>query len=358
MGPRGGGGGQEGRLSGRQAGRGTCQHRQGHASNPGHQPHATPHDSHACRQAGGRQQGNEHQARAGSYPAQCAGTPTAALRPRLQPAGALPRAKGRWQQASTHSPSTSSRFERIEPISEVATTVYSPRCSAAMLRILRASGPARRKEQPCVCPPASPLHAACCPRLPPQLPQPTETPPPQPAHSSTTLPKVALSSPPTVSPKRTARSSVTSPKNSASGMSARKFCVTPGREGWAGWIGCGGPWRQRGVQHSRWAGGRPHPPRRQRQLHRWHQRGGSKHQAHRNKDEGGVGVGGARPDAQRHGDEHEVEQGGGEHVPDGARIGARRKCACSRRWSQGAASAGAASQPSGSHPAAQRLSHA
>lgn len=43
-------------------------------------------------------------------------------------------------------------------------------------------------------------------------------------HSSTTLPNVAFSRPPMMSPNRTARSSVTSPRNSASGMRARKFC--------------------------------------------------------------------------------------------------------------------------------------
>lgn len=63
------------------------------------------------------------------------------------------------------------------PSNDAATTVYSPCCSAAMLRII-----------------------------------------------STTLPNVALSRPPTVSPNRTARSSVTSPSSSAKGMSARKFC--------------------------------------------------------------------------------------------------------------------------------------
>lgn len=44
--------------------------------------------------------------------------------------------------------------------------------------------------------------------------------------SSTTLPKVAFSSPPTVSPNRTARSSVTSPKINAKGTRATKFCDT------------------------------------------------------------------------------------------------------------------------------------
>lgn len=43
--------------------------------------------------------------------------------------------------------------------------------------------------------------------------------------SSTTLPKVALSSPPMVSPNRRARSSVTSPSTSARGTNDRKFCV-------------------------------------------------------------------------------------------------------------------------------------
>ena len=42
--------------------------------------------------------------------------------------------------------------------------------------------------------------------------------------SSTTLPKVAFSRPPMTSPKRVARSSVTSPKTSAKGISATKFC--------------------------------------------------------------------------------------------------------------------------------------
>ena len=45
---------------------------------------------------------------------------------------------------------------------------------------------------------------------------------------STTLPNVALSRPPTVSPKRTARSSVTSPSTSASGSSAPKFSANVG----------------------------------------------------------------------------------------------------------------------------------
>lgn len=40
---------------------------------------------------------------------------------------------------------------------------------------------------------------------------------------STTLPKVALRRPPTMSPKRDARSSVTSPSRRARGMMARKF---------------------------------------------------------------------------------------------------------------------------------------
>ena len=43
--------------------------------------------------------------------------------------------------------------------------------------------------------------------------------------SSTTLPKVALSRPPTMSPKRTARSSVTSPRMRARGTSEMKFCM-------------------------------------------------------------------------------------------------------------------------------------
>ena len=43
--------------------------------------------------------------------------------------------------------------------------------------------------------------------------------------SSTTLPNVALSRPPTMSPKRTARSSVTSPRMRARGTSEMKFCM-------------------------------------------------------------------------------------------------------------------------------------
>jgi len=74
-------------------------------------------------------------------------------------------------------PSTSSRLDRIDPTREEATTVYSPFVRATMDRI-----------------------------------------------SSTTFPKVAFSNPPTVGPKRTARSSVISPRMSASGISPTMFC--------------------------------------------------------------------------------------------------------------------------------------
>ena len=43
--------------------------------------------------------------------------------------------------------------------------------------------------------------------------------------SSTTFPNVALSKPPTVSPKRSAKSSVTSPSIRAKGTRAKKFCI-------------------------------------------------------------------------------------------------------------------------------------
>ena len=66
--------------------------------------------------------------------------------------------------------------------------------------------------------------------------RPGQRPPPLPktpamlSMSSTTLPKVALSRPPMACPNRTARSSVTSPRISAMGMRARKFCS--GGMGW------------------------------------------------------------------------------------------------------------------------------
>lgn len=90
--------------------------------------------------------------------------------------GPLPTSAQR-QQHMQHSPSTSSRFDRIDPSRDVATTSYNPFCRAAIDKII-----------------------------------------------STTLPKVAFNRPPTVSPNRTARSSVTSPSSSARGTSARKFC--------------------------------------------------------------------------------------------------------------------------------------
>ena len=74
-------------------------------------------------------------------------------------------------------PSTSNRLERMDPTRDEATTVYSPFVRATMDRI-----------------------------------------------SSTTFPKVAFSKPPTVGPKRTARSSVISPRMSASGISPMMFC--------------------------------------------------------------------------------------------------------------------------------------
>ena len=92
------------------------------------------------------------------------------------------------------------------PMSEVATTVYRPFSRAAMLRM-----------------------------------------------TSTTLPNVAFSRPPTASPKRSARSSVMSPRMSARGTRARKFWGGGGAartchhqkfnaKGWVG--GC----RERGGQ--------------------------------------------------------------------------------------------------------------
>lgn len=47
--------------------------------------------------------------------------------------------RGRWRNKPL--PSTNSKFERMDPISEVATTVYSPRCSAAMDRIISTTFP-------------------------------------------------------------------------------------------------------------------------------------------------------------------------------------------------------------------------
>lgn len=79
-----------------------------------------------------------------------------------------------WKQ---NPPSTNSKLDRIEPMREAATTVYRPLVNATMERI-----------------------------------------------SSTTLPKVAFSSPPTVGPKRTAKSSVISPRMSAKGTSPMIFC--------------------------------------------------------------------------------------------------------------------------------------
>ena len=117
----------------------------------------------------------------------------------------------------------------MEPMSEVATTVYSPRCSAAMLRMLQAC---TWDEIHRSC--DTGLHGqqhACCrkannagTRTSPAATQAHFVAGVSPAHSSTTLPNVAFSRPPIVSPNRTARSSVTSPRNSARGMSARKFC--------------------------------------------------------------------------------------------------------------------------------------
>lgn len=75
------------------------------------------------------------------------------------------------------SPSTSSRLLRIDPTSEEATSVKRPFSSAATLSTI-----------------------------------------------STTLPNVALIRPPMTSPKRRPRSSVTSPRMSARGISAAKFC--------------------------------------------------------------------------------------------------------------------------------------
>ena len=75
-------------------------------------------------------------------------------------------------------PNTRSRLESTEPTRLAATTSLRPRWSAETDRI-----------------------------------------------SSTLLPKVTLSSAPMAVPKRAARSSVTSPSISASGMRARRFCV-------------------------------------------------------------------------------------------------------------------------------------
>jgi hypothetical protein len=139
-----------------------------------------------------------------------------------------------------------------------------------------------------------------------------------------------------VSPKRTARSSVTSPRNSASGMRARKFWRTArggGGSPAAALVLAAGFWGGSPGALPRGAGGRA--ARTARGVPAGQESPASAPHScrtaaptHHGEDEGGVGACDAGPDADRQADEHEVEVGGGEHVPHSRSVGARRKVAC------------------------------